>query len=190
MTNYCPGAISLSQNSNNPLILQGNTAMPKLKWIEVKNIIGAIDFKLLACIRVKPLECLRFSNNGAKLCEQNLKNYAHIHYREASLGVDIKHYLVVFIEFDISPAALSYRLKNTINWLNIDKEKTFFHIVKYQKVLVPRIADLQSVYDKELKKCFGIGYKKDEGICQVHSVDDRNYRIELSKSDPIDFKII
>ena len=189
MPNLCPGEYPL--NSSKPLELYPNDSVPNLKYI---NTSTPVDIRLLACVYVRYFECEKHSNSGAKkLCDLDSYLYAHIYFREKLARADIKHHLIVFIKGSINVPGIKVRLEKTLRFLEINDEKTFFHIVNYPSLVSGMVVNKpnvckneQSKCNDELKKCFNYGYKATEPICRIYSASiGKDYSIRFSGSNPI-----
>jgi hypothetical protein len=185
MSDYCPEIIS--KNSGETLDLQNyDDCMPDLKHIELGNVKRTIDFRVLACIHVKPVECDKYSNDKAKskLCSKDQKTFfAHIYCKPR---IDAEHHLVVFVKEDSNPVPgfFRMRLEKTIEWLGID-EPVFFHIIKYGPVVSGMSVYPQANYYDDLKGCLGKS-------CEPKIYDVKrgiDYSIALSSSNPIILEI-
>ncbi|MDR0515414.1 MAG: hypothetical protein LBH25_00005 [Fibromonadaceae bacterium] len=176
----------------NLLGLCSNNSMPSLKNISASTMI---ELRLLACIHVNPLECEKHSNQDSdakKLCNIGFRFYAHIYFREKLARADIKHHLVVFIKGSINIPTIKRRLNNTLEFLEIGNEKTFFHIMYYPSIVSGMGVNKQNIFKKEqsecndeLKKCFNYGYKETEQICEIYLAKYEDYSIAFSGSNPI-----
>jgi hypothetical protein len=192
MPNLCPGEYPL--NSSKPLALYPNDSVPNLKYI---NTSTPVDIRLLACVHVKPFECKQHSNSNSgakKLCDlASSLLYAHIYFREKLARADIKHHLIVFVKGSINVSSVKVRLEKTLRFLEINDEKTFFHIVNYPPLVSGMVVNKPNVCkneqikcNDELKKCFNYGYKETEPICRIYSASiGKDYSIKFSGSNPI-----
>jgi hypothetical protein len=190
MPNICPGIRQV--DSKKPLELPPNDSMPNLKNITTST---AIELRLLTCIYEDCLKRKKYSDNNSnskKLCNQSSRVYAHISFKEKLAILDIKHHLMVFIKGSINIDILKRRLYNTLDFLEIKNEKTFFHIVSCPSIVSGMGVNGQNIFKRkqsecndELKKCFNYGYNEIEQICKIYPARIKDYSIGFSGSNPI-----
>jgi len=194
MPNICPRMHQV--DDLNPLSLNPNDSAPSLKRITASTII---ELRLLLdCIHINYHICKKYPNkNTRKLCILDSGFYAHIYFRETLAREDIKHHLIIFIKGSINIYAIKRYLENTLKFLEINNEKTFFHIIYYPSIVSGMGVNRQNTFKEEqskcndeLKKCFNYGYEETEPICKIYLAKYEDYSIAFSGSNPITLTLV
>lgn len=181
-----------------PLLPSSNTA--KLQRI-IFDVRDHVLLRLLVCkeeiTKNETSGCPypEHTNNAAtiKACGYSNKRLAHVYVRHEQTNEDVRSCVIVFIEGMrlCRTNELMDMLKNTVDWLEIAKEKPFFYIVRYgQAAINNTIDETRTTLTKKIKEIYK-GYPDDDDTCIVLSVlhDSQSLMIDQTKKSIIKVKV-
>jgi hypothetical protein len=201
MDNICPRTIRLKKankmdKSHYPdrITLVPNQKTANLTAINCNSEI-VVYLNFLACRENKcpdEKDCDYHRNANAKKLICNITgDCAHIYIANEIANPQIKHYIIIFVEgIKIGRKDELIRvLCNTVNWLNISRERPHFYIFYYGPPAITNTLDyIRNYLDKNLKSELG-NYNRNEYICKTSNINRHAQYLTISENNPINFVI-
>ena len=182
LTNICPEIIIKADTPR-----EDNTGLRVIHLLPSPNTANLIDIvfdvrdsyllRLLVCkeeISKEETDNCPYpmhKNNEAtrRVCIDSGKKLAHIYVRHNQINNETRSFLIAFIEGEVLSKTdeILEMLKNTVDWLNIAKERPFFYIIRYGKPDISLATNqIRMTLTKKIKEIYS-KYPDNEDPCIV-----------------------
>jgi len=162
----CPRKVVRSKKKKDlsgKLLLAPSTKTANLRWIKYYTP-EPVFFRLLLCKEInktndpKSCPCPEYKNTWANdiLCKLG-KKFAHLYFRyeqPKKVHKDARSCIVIFAKNNLKTDEIEQRLKNTVNYLGVQKENLDFHVIPFSFEKTSVVFGYRSKLKRNLKKCY------------------------------------